>query len=69
MSLIGNAPFSIACGGDPIKLQMTNEDEELDIDGDIQIEYGLPQYLFPFIELFPYLYQSQLLEFSVQCCG
>lgn len=33
-----------ACGGDPMRLQMTNEDEELDIDGDVQTEFGLPQY-------------------------
>ena len=34
----------LACGGDPMRLQMTNEDEELDIDGDVQTEFGLPQY-------------------------
>eukprot|EP00794_Sanderia_malayensis_P007995 gene7995-8854_t len=33
----------VSCEGDAVKVQMTNEDEELDIDGDSQIQYGLPQ--------------------------
>eukprot|EP00112_Aurelia_sp_Birch-Aquarium-sp1_P006984 Seg1762.10 transcript_id=Seg1762.10/GoldUCD/mRNA.D3Y31 product="E3 ubiquitin-protein ligase Rnf220" protein_id=Seg1762.10/GoldUCD/D3Y31 len=37
-------PGLYVCDGDPIKLQMTNEDEELDIDGDEQVQFGEPQY-------------------------
>jgi len=32
-----------ACDGDPIKLQTTNEDEELDIEFDEQEVFGQPQ--------------------------
>ena len=36
----------LACDGDPMKLQMTNEDEELDIEFDEQEVFGQPQYPF-----------------------
>lgn len=37
-------PGLYACDGDPIKLQTTNEDEELDIEFDEQEVFGQPQY-------------------------
>ena len=36
----------VVCDGDPIKLQMTNEDEELDIECDEQQVFGESQYPF-----------------------
>ena len=42
----------LACDGDPIRLQTTNEDEELDIECDEQQVFGESQYPFFVIHVF-----------------